>query len=63
MFNFGEKMTIFTQIITNVEIQKTSQKGQSDIRLGGTKTEGVKWQTNEKQIWKGCSKMIQCLLL
>lgn len=39
MFNFGEKMTIFTQIITNKEIQKTSQKGQSDIRLGGTKTE------------------------
>lgn len=63
MFNFGEKMTIFTQIITNMEIQKTSQKGQSDIRLGGTKTEGVKRQTNKKQIWKGCSKMIQYLLL
>lgn len=49
-------MTIFTQIITNVEIQKTSQKGQSDIRLGGTKTEGVKRQTNKKQIWKAVVK-------
>lgn len=55
MFNFGKKVTIFTQIITNVEIQKTSQKGQSDTRLRGTKTE---WQ----QIGKGCSKMIQYLL-
>ena len=59
MFNFGKKVTIFTQIITNVEIQKTSQKGQSDTRLRGTKTE---WQTNEQQIGKGCSKMIQYLL-
>lgn len=41
-----KKKTLFSQKIPHLEIQKTSQRGQSHIRLGGTKAEGVKWQKN-----------------
>lgn len=45
MFNFGGKNDIiFTQRIPHLETKKTSQRGQSDTRLGRMKAERIKWQ-------------------
>lgn len=63
MFNFGRKYDlIFTQKIPHWEIQKTTQRGQSGIRMGGMKAKRVKWQIRTR-FGTAVVKMIQYLLL